>query len=482
MHQFTPLDETLLSVRSRIRQDVPGLKASHVAEALARSLGFGNNIALKAWMASVSFPTLRSPLADVFVARLLELDAGAIAKAGHETIVQAFSMATRDASCKESFGMLLRQAASTMVTDIWITLKPHMAIHLDGTLWNPPVGTDVAGMLAVCNEMGSPYHDATGIPGFPSTMHGFRTQSASNFAILHLSYKSPSELRGGGLANLGFNSRQRTVVDAILHTGGLVLVSGTTGSGKTTTMKALAHLKMQEVSGGSILSFESLPGNRERPTSLEDCLKGLNTAGRGGLDLVMVGEIRCREDALLAVTCHLHAHTALACIHANDAFSILGRMHDLGVGHEMKDAIRGLISQRLVRTLCTHCSVPFLDALATTDVDQESWEPCRELVVQTGGAETVKVVNRDGCIHCQGGYSGRRAIVETVEVDNRLINLVMRDKQAALRKWLLEQGGQTMMEVACAAMLAGQVDPLEVLRNVGLTSDLHYVQQVRRRG
>ncbi len=245
---------------------------------------------------------------------------------------------------------------------------------------------------------------------------------------------------------------------------GIVLVTGPTGSGKTTTLYAtLVELNTPDK---KILTIED---------PVEYQLKGINQvqvkpqigvtfAGalrsflRQDPDIMMVGEIRDLETAQTAVQAALTGHLILSTLHTNDAPSAITRLLDMGVeDYLLTSTINGLIAQRLVRTLCPHCRQPY--------------EPLADLVERLNlrGLTTVKpiVLHRaGGCPACNGiGYQGRSSILEVMAMTDAIRRLVLRHAEVGLiRKGAVAEGMETMHVNGMRKVLAGLTTVEEVLR------------------
>ena len=209
------------------------------------------------------------------------------------------------------------------------------------------------------------------------------------------------------IKDLGFtNDQLRKYSQNINKSRGIILVSGPTGSGKTTTL--YASLKELNTPDRNILTIEdpieyTLQGINQ--TQLKDSIgygfaSALRTFLRQDPDIIMVGEIRDEETAQIAIRSALTGHLVLSTIHTNDAIGIITRLIDLGIPEFLISSTVNLaIAQRLVRKLCTHCK-------KRTDEKNEQFIPC-------------------GCPECHyTGYSGRLAIYEIIEVNATLVQAV----------------------------------------------------------
>lgn len=204
---------------------------------------------------------------------------------------------------------------------------------------------------------------------------------------------------------------------------GMLLVTGPTGSGKTTTMYAA----LSEINNGQdkIITIEDpveyqLPGVLQIPVNEKKGLtfaRGLRSILRHDPDKILVGEIRDPETAQIAVQSALTGHLVLTSVHANNVFDVLGRFLHMGVDtYSFVSALNGILAQRLLRLVCPQCSAPHSP---TQD----------ELAVSKIGAEQASKMNfckGRGCGHCRGsGYKGRHAIGEVLMLNDELRELIV---------------------------------------------------------
>jgi general secretion pathway protein E len=245
---------------------------------------------------------------------------------------------------------------------------------------------------------------------------------------------------------------------------GIVLVTGPTGSGKTTTLYAsLVRLNTPE---RKILSVEDpieyqLDGVNQiqvKPSIGLDFAGVLRSLLRHDPDIMMVGEIRDLETAEIAVQAALTGHLVLSTLHTNSAASSITRLLDMGVREFLlTSTVNGAAAQRLVRTLCKHCRVPF--------------RPMPELIEQLGlnrydKGEGIVLHNPVGCQECNGsGYYGRTSIFEVLAVDDAIRRLVLRHAEAnELQRAAIEHGMRTMYDDGMMKALAGDTTVEEVLK------------------
>jgi MSHA biogenesis protein MshE len=266
------------------------------------------------------------------------------------------------------------------------------------------------------------------------------------------------------LDNLGMQPATLERFRAILHRpNGLVLVTGPTGSGKTTTLyAALAELNDP---GIKIITVEDpveyrLPGiNQVQANDKIDLsfARVLRAMLRQDPDVILVGEMRDAETAQIALRAAMTGHLVLSTLHTNDAASTPVRLLDMGVPAFMvATSVQGVLAQRLVRQVCPHCRTPHVPT------PQEQVWLGRALAEQG----TAGFMVGQGCERCHGtGYAGRRAIHELLEIDNRLANELTRKEPgafvAAARTAL---AGHTLRDQAIALARAGVTSLAEAMR------------------
>jgi general secretion pathway protein E len=255
------------------------------------------------------------------------------------------------------------------------------------------------------------------------------------------------------LAALGFEPAVREAVRALAaRPHGLVLVTGPTGSGKTTTLYAAIN----EINNGldKIVTIEDpveyqLAGVVQIPVNEKKGLtfaRGLRSILRHDPDRVMVGEIRDPETAQIAVQAALTGHLVFSTVHANGTFDVIGRLMHMGLDlHSLVSALQGVMAQRLLRLNCVHCALPCLHPPAA--LRQSGIEP---------GAHAFK--RGSGCEHCRfTGYRGRRAIAELLVLDDALRDLIAaRASLAQLRTAAVERGFRDLRAAALDVVRAGQ--------------------------
>jgi general secretion pathway protein E len=273
----------------------------------------------------------------------------------------------------------------------------------------------------------------------------------------------------GGVAldfhSLGFDEDNLKVFISILEQPhGILLVTGPTGSGKTTTLyTALDRLNKPDV---KILTVEDpveyqMPGINQiqvKPQINLSFANALRSIVRQDPDVIMIGEIRDLETAQIAVQSALTGHMVLSTIHTNDAASTINRLLDMGVqDYLLTSTVIGIQAQRLIRVLCTHCKAPY--------------HPVEEVVEQMGlrrftRDKQVSLFHAKGCEHCgHTGYFGRQSIMEVLPITDNLRSAVMRHATASeMRAVAIKEGMETMYENGLKKAVHGVTTIEEVLR------------------
>ena len=245
---------------------------------------------------------------------------------------------------------------------------------------------------------------------------------------------------------------------------GVLLVTGPTGSGKTTTLyTALDRLNRPDV---KILTVEDpveyqMPGINQiqvKPQIDLTFANALRSIVRQDPDVIMIGEIRDLETAQIAVQSALTGHLVLSTVHTNDAPSTVNRLLDMGVeDYLLTSTVVGILAQRLVRTLCPQC--------------KESYVALPELVEQMNlrrysSEREITLWHARGCSHCANtGYIGRISILEMMPMTDSLRSLVMKHATATdLRAEAIREGMVTMYEDGLRKALKGVTTFEEVLR------------------
>ncbi len=272
------------------------------------------------------------------------------------------------------------------------------------------------------------------------------------------------EVRGLCLDHLGFDAASmRTIRRLASVPYGMMLVTGPTGSGKTTTLYAA----ITEINRGhhKIITIEDpveyqLPGVLQIPVNEKKGLtfaRGLRSILRHDPDKVMVGEIRDSETAQIAIQAALTGHLVFTTVHANNVFDVIGRFMHMGVDlYNFVSALNGVVAQRLVRVNCKHCA---RDTAPTPEVLAESEliaALCRDFRFRAGA----------GCGECRGsGYKGRRAIAELLVLNDELREaIVSRQPIRVIKELARAHGTRFLRDAALELVKKGETDLAEINR------------------
>ena len=254
----------------------------------------------------------------------------------------------------------------------------------------------------------------------------------------------------------------QTFLKLLAHPNGIILVTGPTGSGKTTTL--YAALSLLNTPDRKIITIED-PVEYQIPGIIQIQVKpkiGLTFASalrailRHDPDVILVGEIRDLETAEIAIQSALTGHLVFSTLHTNDALGAVARLHEMGVEHYLISAsVIGLLAQRLVRILCPKCA-------QEAEPSPEFQKALKEMPVPPPKV-TYKVPK--GCDFCaHTGYYGRRAIYEIIPIDRTLRRLILKGDEDALRAYTHQQGTFTLFQDGLRKVAQGLTSFEEVLR------------------
>ncbi|MDI9639451.1 GspE/PulE family protein [Kamptonema cortianum] len=273
-----------------------------------------------------------------------------------------------------------------------------------------------------------------------------------------------------GLEKLGFlEHNYKTLVDLATRSYGIVLVTGPTGSGKSTTLYSLINQSNDGLK--NIITIED-PVEYEL-ASINQCsvnnkagmtfAAGLRAMMRQDPDVIMVGEMRDEETATIAMEAAMTGHLVFSTLHTNDAPSTAGRLMDMGVEPFLiASSIVGILAQRLIRVLCPNCKK---EVEVSVDEFRRFGFPVED-IFGPNPPSTVKVFEACGCDRCKGGgYKGRMGIHEMLTMNDDLRNLILHKAPAhEIRTKAIESGMKTLAFDAAHKILAGHTSIEEVVR------------------
>lgn len=283
------------------------------------------------------------------------------------------------------------------------------------------------------------------------------------------------------LSRLGMNEKQQMIFEKIIRNPyGMVLATGPTGSGKTTTLYAtLNKLNSPE---RSIFTIEdpveyNLPGVIQmqiNPKAGITFSSGLRNILRLDPDVIMVGEIRDLDTAKVSVEAALTGHLLLSTLHTNDAPSTLVRLVDIGIEpYLISSVLVGVVAQRLLRTICPSCKVEY--------------KPTKEELNLVFGEKNldkeIKFKRGKGCGDCNyTGYKGRIGVFEVLPITKNLKNLIIsKESSDFISNEAIKEGMMTLLEAGFEKVIQGIITVEEVLRVIRIEEwDLSILEKIRK--
>ena len=267
------------------------------------------------------------------------------------------------------------------------------------------------------------------------------------------------------LDRLGFDDAARPqFLDALRMPNGMILVTGPTGSGKTTTLYTAIHIlnteqrKIITAEDPVEYQMEGVNQIQVKPAIGLSFANVLRSIVRQDPDVILVGEMRDLETARICVQSALTGHLVLSTLHTNSAASSITRLLEMGIeDYLLASTLNAIVSQRLVRILCTDC--------------RESYAPQQHVIEELGlqkltDADEILLYRSSGCDHCNGtGYRGRHAILEILVIDDELRELIQARKDARqIEAAAAARGMRTIFADGCRKALAGVTSIEEVMR------------------
>jgi type II secretion system protein E len=266
-----------------------------------------------------------------------------------------------------------------------------------------------------------------------------------------------------GLPELGFMSDDQATFERLVQMpDGIILVTGPTGSGKTTTLYGCLNymnrpdrkiITVEEPVEYQMTGINQVQVNAEVGMTFAAALRSML---RQAPNIVMLGEIRDKETAEIAINASLTGHLVLSTLHTNDAPAAVARLVDIGVQPFLvSSAVRGIIAQRLVRKLCANCKVP----------GEMSEYEARVLNLDASQLSKATLMRAVGCEKCRGkGFRGRMGIFEIFVADDEIRQMINRNATTLqLRHRTREMGMRTLREDGIRKVLAGLTTPEEVI-------------------
>ncbi|HZX27261.1 MAG TPA: GspE/PulE family protein, partial [Telluria sp.] len=273
------------------------------------------------------------------------------------------------------------------------------------------------------------------------------------------------------LEGLGLNEDELHLLRLIIaRPDGVILVTGPTGSGKTTTLySVLNHINTESINIMTLEDPVEYPMNMIRQTSVNEAVKlsfadGIRSMMRQDPDVILVGEIRDRETAEMAFSAAMTGHQVYSTLHTNSAIGSVARLLDIGIAPDiMAGNIIGIVAQRLVRRLCVHCKL-----------SMPAGELERRLLGLHPDDAPVTIYRAVGCGHCSHqGYRGRMAIMEILKITPEIDEMIARRASTReLRNAAVAAGFRTLIDDGMRRVLEGTTSLDEVSRVVDLTDRL----------
>lgn len=265
------------------------------------------------------------------------------------------------------------------------------------------------------------------------------------------------------IEELGFTEHTLTIYKGWLQQPqGMVIFTGPTGSGKTSTLYtslqavATEYVNVVTVEDPVEYILPRITQTQVHEPAGMTFAAGLRAILRQDPDIIMVGEIRDHETAETAIRSALTGHLVLTTLHTNDAVSAIPRLKDIGPDPGLiSDALLGIVAQRLVRKICPHCSEPYTPTEADLKVLGLTWEEARPEQWRQG----------QGCARCfQSGFMGREAIIELLNVDDTIRQIIYEGSMTQLYRYLGEINFDSFRVAAIAKVTQGITTVKEVLR------------------
>jgi general secretion pathway protein E/type IV pilus assembly protein PilB len=251
---------------------------------------------------------------------------------------------------------------------------------------------------------------------------------------------------------------------------GILVVTGPTGSGKTTTLYSLlSHQNTEDVNIMTLEDPVEYPVALMRQTSVAEVNKvdfanGIRSIMRQDPDIILVGEIRDEDTATMAFRAAMTGHQVFTTLHTNSALGAFPRLTDIGISPDiMAGNIIGVVAQRLVRVLCPHCK----ESAKPTDDERK--------ILGVKRNEAIQIYKHKGCKRCnQTGYRGRMAIIELLRIDADMDALIARRAHLdELRTVALDKGFSTLADDGVRRILEGYTSIEEVMRVIDLTARIY---------
>ena len=280
-----------------------------------------------------------------------------------------------------------------------------------------------------------------------------------------------------GLEALGLSDAAIEKIEKMIKVpNGIILVTGATGSGKSTTVYSILQkmntddvniITVEDPVEMDILGINQVQAQAEIGLTFATVLRSIL---RQDPDIIMIGEIRDDETARIAVRASITGHKVLSTIHTNNSLNTIERLTDMEVErYLLGTALEGIISQKLARRLCTHCKV----LRKTSDYEKDVFKR-----VFNKDVDEIYDANQDGCEHCFRGYSGRIGLYEVLNINDDIRDAITNNiKKTELRKLVYDGNTITLLEDGLQKVLDGLTSFSEILKAVDLENDLETYEE-----
>ena len=282
-----------------------------------------------------------------------------------------------------------------------------------------------------------------------------------------------------GIDSLGFNERNlKKLKKMIKEPNGIILITGATGSGKSTTVYSILQVLNNKET--NIITVEdpiemNIEGLNQVQVNSEiglDFATVLRSILRQDPNVILVGEIRDSETAKIAVRASITGHLVLSTVHTNNSLSTIERLLDMNVErYLLSSALTGIISQRLAKMLCPHCrklekTTPYQKKVFKLALHQD--------------IEETYVANHDGCEYCSGGYHDRVAIQEVLLINDEIRNALNEEemKKEDLQKIVYTSDVITMLQDGLYKVLDGTTSFEEIYKIIDIDDDLDTLREL----
>ena len=278
-------------------------------------------------------------------------------------------------------------------------------------------------------------------------------------------------LSGAGIENLGFSEKNyKKVIEMINQPNGIILVTGATGTGKSTTVYAVLQ-RLNKESTNIITVEDPVEMNIEGVNQIQanseiglDFATALRSILRQDPNIIMIGEIRDTETAKIAIRASITGHLVLSTLHTNDSLNTIERLLDMDVErYLLASSLSGIISQRLARKLCPHCR------------QERKANKYEEKLFEASLGHKVKKLysaNKAGCEHCHGGFAGRIAIQEVLLINQEIRDAISANKsKEELRDLVYGSDVDSLLQDGLAKVEEGITSMEELLKLIELENE-----------